>query len=154
MKIKELNYSQDISTDNKLSRIYTQLNELLKELRKIELNQSLEIFINESVDLVNSSTLKGTQLTKLIKQKQTAILKQVEKEHKIVAKNHYRTIWMLFGMSGIGIPIGVAFGLLIGNIGLLGLGLPIGMGIGLTIGMFLDKKALNEGRQLNIDIKN
>jgi hypothetical protein len=63
-------------------------------------------------------------------------------------------MWMLFGMSGIGLPIGVAFGLSIGNIGLLGLGLPIGMAIGLAIGMSLDKKALNEGRQLNIEIKN
>ncbi|WP_322548954.1 hypothetical protein [Flavobacterium psychraquaticum] len=154
MTIKELNIRQDISTDNKLNRIYTQFNELLNELRKKELNENVEISINESINNLNSSTLSGTQLTKLVKQKQTAILKQVEKEQKIVPKNYYRTMWMLFGMSGIGLPIGVAFGLSIGNIGLLGLGLPIGMAIGLVIGMSLDKKALNDGRQLNIEIKN
>lgn len=154
MDIKELNNRQDISTDNKLSRNYSQFGELLNELRKKELNQNVEKFINERVDNLNSSTLNGTQLTKLVKQKQTEILKQVEKEHKIAPKNYYRTIWMLFGMSGIGLPIGVAFGLSIGNLGLLGLGLPVGMAIGLAIGMSLDKKALNEGRQLGIEIKN
>ena len=154
MTIKELNIRQDISTDNKLNRIYTQFNELLNELRKKELNENVEISINESINNLNSSTLSGTQLTKLVKQKQTAILKQVEKEQKIVPKNYYRTMWMLVGMSGIGLPIGVAFGVSIGNIGLLGLGLPIGMAIGLVIGMSLDKKALNDGRQLNIEIKN
>ena len=93
-------------------------------------------------------------MTKIVKQKQSLIIKQVEKEHKIEPKNYYRTIWMILGMSGIGIPIGVAFGLSIGNIGLLGIGLPIGMAIGLAIGASMDKKALNEGRQLDIEIKN
>ena len=60
---------------------------------------------------------------------------------------------MLFGFTGFGLPIGVAFGLLMGNIGLMGLGLPIGMAIGLAFGVTMDKKALNEGRQLNIAIK-
>ena len=61
---------------------------------------------------------------------------------------------MVLGMSAIGLPIGSAFGLLIGNIGLLGLGLPIGMVIGLLIGYRMDKKAQAEGRQLNIELKN
>jgi hypothetical protein len=154
MSIRELNIRQDISTDKKLHRIYSQFGELLNELKKKELSQNVEKCINENIDQLNQSILNGTYLTRLIKQKQTAILKQVEKEHKIVPKNYYRTIWMLFGFSGIGIPFGVAFGLSIGNIGLLGLGLPIGMAIGTAIGVSLDKKAFNEGRQLNIEIKN
>lgn len=154
MNIKELNKRQDLFTDNKPSRIYFQFEELLNELRAKELNQGVEKLINESVDYLNSSTLSGAQLTKTVKQKQAAILKKIGKEYKIVPRNYYRTIWMLFGMSGLGIPIGVGFGLSIGNIGLLGLGLPIGMGIGLAIGLSLDKKALKEGRQLNIEIKN
>jgi hypothetical protein len=154
MDIRELKNRQDISTDNKLSRIYSQFAELLNELKRKELSQNVEKCINENIDYLNQSALNGTYLTRLIKQKQSAILKQVEKEHKIVPRNYYRTIWMLFGMSGIGIPFGVAFGISTGNMGFLGLGLPIGMAIGLAIGASLDKKALNEGRQLNIEIKN
>jgi hypothetical protein len=40
-----------------------------------------------------------------------------------------------------------------GNIGLLGIGLPIGMGVGVGVGSYLDKKALTEGRQLDVDLK-
>jgi hypothetical protein len=154
MNLKELNNRQDIFTDKKLSSIYNQFGELLNELRKKELNQNVEKFINESIDNINSSTLNGGQLTKLIKLKQTEILKQVQREHTIVPKNYYRTLWMLFGMTGIGLPIGVAIGLSIGNVGLLGLGLPVGIAIGIAIGILMDKKALKEGRQLDIEIKN
>ena len=154
MNIKELKNRQDLSPDGKPYRIYAQFGELLNELRAKDLNQGVESLINESVDFLNSSELTGTQLTKAVKQKQAAILKKVEKEHKIVPKNYYLLLWMLFGMSGIGLPLGVAFGLMIGNIGLLGIGLPIGMAIGLAIGALWDKKAFNEGRQLRIELKN
>jgi hypothetical protein len=57
-------------------------------------------------------------------------------------------------MTTFGLPIGVSIGLSLGNIGLLGIGLPIGMVIGLAFGSKLDKKALTENRQLNIELKN
>ena len=60
---------------------------------------------------------------------------------------------MVLGMSSFGLPMGVAFGLALGNIGLMGLGLPIGMGIGLAVGTNMDKKALAEGRQLAFEAK-
>lgn len=153
MKIIELKGGQNIPTDIKLSKLYSQFEELLRELKKRELSLNLITTINNAVEQINSSALTGTQLSTLIKQKQTTIVKQTEKELKIVPKNYYRNIWMLFGISGIGIPIGVAFGLSIGNIGLMGLGLPFGMAIGLAIGTSLDKKSLNDGRQLNLEIK-
>ena len=52
------------------------------------------------------------------------------------------------------LPIGAAIGSVSGNMGVLGAGLPIGMGIGIAVGMSMDKKAINEGRQLDIEIKN
>ncbi len=153
MNIVELKDRQNISNESKLNSLYAQFNVLLNELRKKELPSNVFASINERVEQLNSSPLTGKELMKLIKQEQTKILKQVEKECKIVPQNHYRTLWMVFGMSGIGIPIGVAIGLSIGNIGLLGLGFPIGMGIGFIIGMQLDKKAMKEGRQLEVEIK-
>ncbi len=56
-------------------------------------------------------------------------------------------------MAAFGIPLGVAFGISIGNMGLLGIGLPIGMVIGMAVGSVMDKKAVESGRQLDLEIK-
>lgn len=72
---------------------------------------------------------------------------------KLVPKNYYRNLWMILGMTTFGLPLGVAFGLSLGNIGLLALGLPIGMVIGLAVGSSLDKKASENGKQLDIELK-
>ncbi len=153
MNIIELKDRQNISDDIKLNRMYSQFGELLSELKKKELPQNIITFINECIEQINASSLTGNELRKLVKHNQTTILKQVEKELKIVPKNYYRILWMILGLSGFGLPIGVAFGLSIGNLGLLGAGLPLGMVIGLAIGSAMDKKALNEGKQLNLVIK-
>ena len=153
MSYLELKDIQNISSDIKLSRIYLQFTELLNELKKKKLSQNIVTIINDSVEHINSSKLMGSQLRKLIKQNQTSILKQTEKEFKIVPRNHYRNLWMLIGFTVFGLPIGIIFGAIIGNIGLLAVGLPIGMAIGATLGLGMDKKACKEGRQLNLEIK-
>lgn len=92
--------------------------------------------------------MNGDSLLQSIKKAQTEILKLLEKEEKIVPVNHYRKLWMIMGMSTFGLPIGVAFGLSMGNLGMLGIGLPIGMAIGISVGSSMDKKAKSQGRQL------
>jgi hypothetical protein len=153
MNIIELKDRQNISSDIKLTRIYSQFGELLRELKKKELSQNIIKSINEGVEKLNSSSLTGNELRKLVKQEQTKALKQVEKELKIIPKSYYQNLWMTVGMSVFGVPIGVVFGLSMGNIGLMAVGLPIGMGIGIAVGLVMDKKALEEGRQLNLEIK-
>jgi len=153
MSIIELKERPTIADDIKLSDRYNQFRELLSELKKKELSQQCITVINESIEEINSSSFAGLALKKLIKERQSAILKLIEKEHKITPKNYYRNLWGLFGMSGFGLPIGVAFGLSIDNMGMLGIGLPIGLAIGFAIGLSMDKKALNEGRQLDLEIK-
>ena len=153
MNIIELKDRQNISNGIKLSRIYSQLGELLSELKRKELSQNIIESINQDVEALNASSLTGKELLKFVNQKQTEIIKQVEKEYKIVPKNYYRNLWLAVGMSAFGVPIGVAFGLSIGNMGLLAIGLPIGMVIGIAVGSRMDKKASNEGRQLNLEIK-
>lgn len=56
-------------------------------------------------------------------------------------------------MAAFGVPLGVALGLILDNMGLIGIGLPIGMLIGLAVGAHMDKKALDEGRQIDFEIK-
>ena len=136
----------------KLKKVYEQFRALLMELEKKALPADICSTINERIQTINNSALSGTPLINLINQVQKDTLKQLEQQLKIVPQRHYQGMWMLLGMSGIGLPIGVAIGLSIGNIGLLGTGLPIGMLIGLMIGIFMDKKALQEGRQLAIKI--
>lgn len=133
--------------------VYEQLGALLHQLEKKTLSEEVVRSINQEIEELNTSTATGAPLRKLTKQKQTNIVKLVEKQHKIVPRNYYRTIWLAVGMSGIGIPIGTLFGLLMGNMALLAIGLPIGLGIGVAIGSNMDKKAANEGRQLDIELK-
>jgi hypothetical protein len=56
-------------------------------------------------------------------------------------------------MAGFGIPIGVAFGASLGNMAFLGIGLPIGLATGIAVGSGMDKKAFEEGRRLDVEIK-
>ena len=81
----------------------------------------------------NDKTIRRNFLNKKTKIKNTATIK-----HKLVYKGYYIGIWMALGMA-LGMPFGVAFG----NIAL---GLPIGLSIGVAIGIWLDSKAVKEGR--------
>ncbi len=153
MNIIELKERKNISDTIKLNRIYVQFGELLKELDKKDLPVKSIESINQDITELNSISLVSANFSKLIKQKQTKIIKVIEKELKIVPKNYYRNIWLAVGMSAFGLPIGVAFGLSVGNMGLLAIGLPIGMAIGIAVGSKMDKKAFEEGRQLNIEVK-
>jgi predicted RND superfamily exporter protein len=153
MNIIELKERQDISENIKLCGNYVQLGELLRELKKKELPLEIIESVNQDIEELNSITLIGNGLTKSVKQKQTKIIKLVEKELKIVPRNYYRNLWLAVGMSAFGLPIGIAFGLTIGNMGLLAIGLPIGMLIGIAVGSGMDKKASEEGRQLDVEIK-
>lgn len=128
----------------------TKLSRLLSDLQKRELPESVVTFINGKVEEINSTSLTGKPLEKFLATKVIEILKLLEKELKLVPQHHYRTQWMVLGMSAFGLPMGVAFGISIGNLGMLGLGLPIGMAIGIAMGSAMDEKAKKEGRQLNL----
>lgn len=153
MHIIELKERQDSSENIKLSRKYAQLGNFLKELKKKELPLTVIEAVNNDIEAINSIPRIESGLTKSVTQKQTKIIKLLEKELKIVPKNYYRNLWTALGMSVFGLPMGAALGLSIGNIGLLGIGLPIGMLIGMLVGSQMDKKAFQEGRQLAIEIK-
>jgi hypothetical protein len=90
---------------------------------------------------------------KTIKEKENEILKYIEKKINVVPKNHFRKRWLSLGIGAFGLPIGVTIGAVSGNMGMLGAGLPIGCGIGSVVGSNMDKKAFNEGRQLDFEIK-
>lgn len=153
MEIKELQYIPYLDRHKKSSDSYRQLDSLLTELKKKELPNETIHAINDRIDKINSVTKPGKELSKEIKNNQSHIIKLIESRHKLVTKNHYRNTWLAIGMAVFGIPLGVAFGASLGNMAFLGIGLPIGMSIGIAVGTGMDKKAFEEGRQLDLEIK-
>jgi hypothetical protein len=146
--MKKLIERQHISENKKALNVYEQLGTLLNALEVKELPIETIDFINQEIERLNSISDNDKNFIKATKKTENKIIQLVEKKHKIVPKNYYRKLWMILGMSSIGIPIGVAFGLSIGNLAMLSVGLPIGMAIGIGIGIKMDKKALDQGRQL------
>ena len=151
--MKKLIERQDISESLKASNAYQQLGKLLNALEVKELPNETVDLINNEVEQLNSISVIDKYFVTATKEKQNRVIKLIEKKHKIVPINYYRKLWMILGMSAFGVPLGVAFGLSIGNLGMLGIALPIGMAIGVVVGSTMDKKALNEGRQLNFEVK-
>lgn len=153
MHIIDIEKTSAILNDEKLIKIHAQFQQLIVQLRAKELTVDSIQIINDNVSSINKSALTGSKLQVLIKKHQTVILKHIEKEYKLTTKNHYRNLWMLFGFTAFGLPIGVSFGLALDNIGLMGVGLPFGMVIGFFVGMQLDKRALRDGNQLDLEMK-
>lgn len=153
MEIKELKKTTSKTQNKKMVNAFNQFEKLLNTLKKKELNNDIIISINNTIDDINTISNSEKTLKKQIRRGQASVIKLLEKELKLVTKNHYRNSWLAKGMAAFGIPLGVAFGTSLGNMALLGLGLPIGMAIGIAIGTGMDKKALEEGRQLDIELK-
>ena len=141
------------ATQPRLHKAYTQLNHLLYALKTKMLPSETSNIIDQAINEINAIADSDRLLIKKVKEKQNAIIKLLEKKHKIVPKNYYRNLWMVVGMSAFGLPIGVAFGMSIGNIAMLSISMPIGMAIGIGVGSSMDKKALEEGRQLDFEVK-
>ncbi len=152
MIIKELTPKPEIDKNIKLKEAFSQFEKLLAELRKRDLPDSLVESINQDIEELNSTSVSGDELRKMLKIKQTGIIKLLEKELKLVPKNYYRKLWLALGMGAFGLPLGVVLGASFGNMAFLGIGLPLGMAIGIGVGTRMDKKALEDGRQLDVEI--
>jgi hypothetical protein len=151
--MKKLIERQNISENLKASNAYQQLGKLLNALEEKELSTESVDFINNEIQQLNSISVIDNYFVKATKEKENRIIKLIEKNHKIVPINYYRKLWMVLGMAVFGIPMGLIFGLSIGNYGMLAIGIGIGMAIGVGVGSSMDKKAFNEGRQLDFEVK-
>ncbi len=152
MEINALKVRKSIESNKKLTDLHAQFEKLLSELRKRELPDKVVQSINTNIDLIGPAMEPEKAYLKQLRKTQTDILRLIEKELKLVPKNHYRNVWLAVGIAAFGVPLGVAIGAGIGNMAFMGIGLPIGIPIGLAIGTGLDKKAADEGRQLDVEI--
>ncbi|MCJ8154361.1 hypothetical protein MKJ01_11375 [Chryseobacterium sp. SSA4.19] len=153
MEIVKLHLDPQFLDDKKTAVLYQQIQTLLKLIEQKQIPVKTVEIINRKIMDINFMSFQHANVYKPLKQMQTDMIKLLEKDHKLVPRNYYRNIWLAAGMGAFGLPIGAAFGLLIGNIALLSIGLPIGMAIGVGLGTSLDKKAAAEGRQLDIEIR-
>ncbi|MCS4433008.1 hypothetical protein [Aquiflexum gelatinilyticum] len=150
MSLNTLNERPEFISNEKLNKKIGYFSALIDELSKRKLSEKEVETINDEIQNINSISISEKDFAKALTKSQSNVLKVIEKESKLVVKNHYRNLWLVLGMSTFGVPLGVAFGISIGNLGLLGLGLPIGMAIGVGFGTTLDAKAAKEGRQLDV----
>ena len=151
MKIKNLHKRTNLDRNKRANKKYLQFQELIAELRDRELSMEIVNAINSDIDSINSWSGSDKKIGKQLKNSQSKILKLIEKELKLVTKHHYRNIWLAVGNGVFGVPIGIAIGVITGNMAFIGIGLPMGFGIGIAIGTMMDQKAKDKGNQLNFE---
>lgn len=134
-----------------LEKLYIKYQSLIEELNDRAIPEDLMDQVNEEVAELEEITDSGKELKKVMKKSITRVLKLLREEIDLVAKNYHRNTWMALGMTIFGLPIGMGIATAIGNFGLFGAFLPVGMAIGIAVGTGIDKKALKEGRQLDIE---
>jgi hypothetical protein len=151
MTFTAITHQAKVNPNPKFGAKLNKLQALLDELAGRDLPDSVVATINKSIDQLNQYASSDPILDKQVYRTQNQILKYLEKDLKLVQKNHYQRLWMVLGMSAFGLPLGIAFGASLGNMSFLGIGLPIGMVIGIAVGTSMDKKAAKEGRQLEFN---
>ena len=152
MNLYRLKNRPALQPESKAFKKQEKLNTLLAELETRNLPESLSNTINKKVEKLNDLEGSEKELLKQYVKFQQDVLRLVKEQCGLIAKNHYRNIWLPVGMSAFGIPLGTSFGLTLGNMGFLGIGLPFGMAIGTAIGVQKDKAAAAEGKVLDVEI--
>lgn len=153
MTLKEIDKKPEIGNDKKLMRKFSDFEKLINELKKREVPSEFVNSVNQDIEGINSFVGSNRDLLKQLGKTQSGIIKLIEKELKLVTKNYYRNLWLAVGMAAFGIPFGVVFGISLDNMAFIGIGIPIGMAIGIAIGTAMDKKASDEGRQLDLEVE-
>ncbi len=141
-----------IELNKRLHQRHAKFNGFLHELNDKNIPSEIAKTINGHLGELNSFSGSGSGYSRLLRKKQWKIVTLLEKELKIVPKNYYRNLWMILGMSAIGLPIGIALGIALQQMGLMGAGVPFGMAVGIAIGSVLDKKAKEKGKQLDFEM--
>ena len=148
MKIEKLKELKHADNNPRLTKAYNKVHCLIEALSTKEIPSEVLNSINEAIKLLNSFSGTEKELTKAFNKKYTSILALVKKELKFVTKNHYKTLWMVMGMS-----FGVVFSVILGDSGNIAIGIGLGTLLGIIVGTNLDKNAKESGNQLQIEDK-
>ena len=146
MNIEKLEIKNRIELNTKLTKAYHKMQGLIEALSKKEIPSEVLSSINADIKSLNSFSGTEKELTKILRKTYAKILAFVEKELKFVAKQHYLSLGMVFGMLA-----GSVFSSIFDSFGFTGMGISIGMLIGIIVGTNLDKKAEEDGKQLELE---
>ena len=144
----ELDHLQPENPDQlkkKEQKAVDHFNELIDALNDKEIDETTEDYIKKRISVIKDNFTYNT-----IKKEESKILDYINKQLGYVAENHYKSLWIALGMSAIGVPIGVAIGLALDQLGFMGIGIAFGLAIGVGIGSSKDQEAKKQGKQLPI----
>jgi len=131
-----------------LGKSYKRFAYLIYELHGHDLSQNTIIFINEHIELINKIE-KENSLLKQIRVSQNKVLKLLEKKHGIAPRGYYQKLWFFYGITIIGIPSGIALGIILDDLQFVWIGWLIALMISFQIGRSKGKDLARFGRQLN-----
>jgi len=151
MDIRNLPLEEENISDEKARKNYRELSQLLQLLRETELSEHVILTINEEVKGIEGLSPQDKGFRSGVKKAKSAIFKILVKDARLVPRNYYRNQWTGLGMTVFGLPLGLAIGFGTNNGAFLAVGVAMGMAIGVAVGNSMDKKAEEEGRQLDIE---
>ena len=149
MDMERLESIDEVASSPKLAKAYEKMQALIEVLGKRDIPTDILTFIDARIKLINSFSGSDKARTKMLKSNYTQILKYIKEKLALVPKNHYLSLWMVFGMLG-----GVVISSALSGTGFMGMaqgmGISMGMLIGIIIGTNLDKQAEKNGNQLEL----
>ena len=153
MHLLKLRPLPDSELSEKDREQYALLETLLFELEQRQLPEVVLEDINREIEKINSCLPSEKNRNTILYKSRSSIIHLLEKKLELVPKNHYRNRWLALGIAAFGIPLGTIFSMSLDNYAFIGLGLPFGVALGISIGTSLDKKALENGKQLEFENK-
>lgn len=151
MNIEKLERRNGLEGNKKHIKAYDKLEALIEALGKKDIPSDEMTFINARINVINYFPGSDKELTKELKSAYSQILKFLNEKLKLVEKNHYLSLGMVFGMLA-----GIVISSIASSIGILGIevstsmGISLGMVFGIIVGTNLDKLAEKKGNQLEV----
>lgn len=135
-----------------INKEYELLEQLVQELQHRELPPEVVVELNTEIARLNAVLDQHSKLCFYVKLVKKKVLRTLYYDLEIVPKNYYRNLWLALGMLVFGLPLGVIFSTILDNISAIAIGLPIGLAIGIAIGAVMDRRALENNKQLELEI--
>ncbi len=139
-----------IASNPKAEICYTSYKQLLEAVNAKSIPENTQQALLQMNEALNATSNDMNAWHKLLRKTITKAIALLAKEAKLSTPGYYRNLWMSVGMAAFGIPMGVAIGISVGNMGLLAIGLPIGLAIGMSVGSKMDADAKAKGLQLDV----